>query len=245
MLLPGRSQGHARHRQARGDTDRRQRSASATRSSEDPATVTDEATASIRPPTPRASPATSTSAMRRTATDATEDLSLWVVIRKSTEALSFNNYFRFMNFVLCGEPIGGEHHGIGVRIEAPAEKIRAAEQGTVPAVQQLRGLSPPEGGDRSLRDGELWRRAQELPVRPARPRPSRPSRRHAGRSARPVAQVPARRERNAERHPAVPRPDPRQDAGRAAQELDVRRTSRTICPRTASASCATSSPIPA
>ena len=48
--------------------------------------------------------------MRRTATDATEDLSLWVVIRKSTEALSFNNYFRFMNFILCGEQIGGEHH---------------------------------------------------------------------------------------------------------------------------------------
>ena len=48
--------------------------------------------------------------MRRTATDATEDLGLWVVIRKSTEALSFNNYFRFMNHVLCGEPIGEHHH---------------------------------------------------------------------------------------------------------------------------------------
>ena len=43
--------------------------------------------------------------MRRTATEATEDLPLWVVIRKSTEAISFDNYFRFMNHVLCGEPL--------------------------------------------------------------------------------------------------------------------------------------------
>ncbi|MFU2486296.1 hypothetical protein [Thauera sp. WH-1] len=43
--------------------------------------------------------------MRRAATEPTEDLPLWVVIRKSTEALSFNNYARFMNHVLCGEPL--------------------------------------------------------------------------------------------------------------------------------------------
>jgi hypothetical protein len=49
--------------------------------------------------------------MRRTATEPTEDLGLWVVIRKSNEALSFNNYFRFMNHVLCGEPIDPDHHG--------------------------------------------------------------------------------------------------------------------------------------
>jgi hypothetical protein len=46
--------------------------------------------------------------MRRAATEATEDLPLWVVIRKSTEAISFNNYFRFMNHVLCGEPLSLE-----------------------------------------------------------------------------------------------------------------------------------------
>jgi len=46
--------------------------------------------------------------MRRAATEATEDLPLWVVIRKSTEAISFNNYFRFMNHVLCGEPLSSE-----------------------------------------------------------------------------------------------------------------------------------------
>ena len=43
--------------------------------------------------------------MRRAATEVTEDLPLWVVIRKSTEAISFNNYFRFMNHVLCGEAL--------------------------------------------------------------------------------------------------------------------------------------------
>ena len=78
-------------------------------SSENPATITDEATASILPDSQSVTGDINV-AMRRTATDATEDLSLWVVIRKSTEALSFNNYFRYMNFVLCGEPIGGEHH---------------------------------------------------------------------------------------------------------------------------------------
>jgi hypothetical protein len=73
------------------------------------ATITDEATALIQPDSQSITGDVSV-AMRRTATDVTEDLSLWVVIRKSTEALSFNNYFRYMNFVLCGEPIGGEHH---------------------------------------------------------------------------------------------------------------------------------------
>jgi hypothetical protein len=47
---------------------------------------------------------------------------LWVVIRKSTEALSFNNYFRFMNHVLCGEPLGEHHHGFD------AQRLRANER---------------------------------------------------------------------------------------------------------------------
>ena len=39
--------------------------------------------------------------LRRTAADVTDDLPLWFVIRKSTESLAFNNYRRFMDFVLC------------------------------------------------------------------------------------------------------------------------------------------------
>jgi hypothetical protein len=40
--------------------------------------------------------------LRRTANVPTLDLPLWVVIRKSTEGLSFDNYLRFMDIVLCG-----------------------------------------------------------------------------------------------------------------------------------------------
>jgi hypothetical protein len=40
--------------------------------------------------------------MRRAATTPTPDLPLWIVIRKSTENLSFDNYLKFMNLVLCG-----------------------------------------------------------------------------------------------------------------------------------------------
>lgn len=46
--------------------------------------------------------------MRRTATPFTADLPLWVVIRKSTEGLSFRNYQRFMDFVLCNKPLTPE-----------------------------------------------------------------------------------------------------------------------------------------
>jgi hypothetical protein len=67
--------------------------------------VSDDASASVQPDSQSITGEVNVS-MRRTATDATDDLGLWVVIRKSAEALSFNNYFRFMNHVLCGEPIG-------------------------------------------------------------------------------------------------------------------------------------------
>jgi hypothetical protein len=39
----------------------------------------------------------------RTATDPTEDLPLWLVIRKSSEAISFKNYKLFMDILLCGK----------------------------------------------------------------------------------------------------------------------------------------------
>ncbi|HYI94836.1 MAG TPA: hypothetical protein VEX68_14925 [Bryobacteraceae bacterium] len=34
----------------------------------------------------------------------TTDLALWILIRKATEALGFNNYRRFMDILLCGQP---------------------------------------------------------------------------------------------------------------------------------------------
>jgi hypothetical protein len=41
--------------------------------------------------------------MRRSATPPTQDLPLWVVIRKSTNKLAFQNYDRYMSIVLCGD----------------------------------------------------------------------------------------------------------------------------------------------
>ena len=42
--------------------------------------------------------------MRRTATARTPDLPLWVIIRRATEAISFDNYLHFMDLLLCGIP---------------------------------------------------------------------------------------------------------------------------------------------
>jgi len=50
-------------------------------------------------------PITTATTLRRTVASPTSDLPLWVVIRKSCEALSFNNYNRFIDFVLCGKPL--------------------------------------------------------------------------------------------------------------------------------------------
>jgi hypothetical protein len=52
--------------------------------------------------------------LRRSETTPTDDLALWVVIRKATEALNFDNYSRFMDIVLCGataEKKDGLGHG--------------------------------------------------------------------------------------------------------------------------------------
>ncbi|MBX3304987.1 MAG: hypothetical protein KF751_02930 [Nitrospira sp.] len=41
--------------------------------------------------------------LSRTATEPTDDLALWGAIRNSTDALSFNNYLRFMDWIFCGK----------------------------------------------------------------------------------------------------------------------------------------------
>jgi hypothetical protein len=43
-------------------------------------------------------------ALQRTARPRTEDLALWVIIRRTTEAISFDNYDRFMTLLLCTPP---------------------------------------------------------------------------------------------------------------------------------------------
>lgn len=42
-------------------------------------------------------------ALKRTETSFTEDTAFWTGIRNSTEALSFNNYFHFMEWIFCGK----------------------------------------------------------------------------------------------------------------------------------------------
>lgn len=51
--------------------------------------------------------ARTTTSMTRTETEPTDDLPLWVMIRNSTEALSFNNYLNFMDLLFCGKDESG------------------------------------------------------------------------------------------------------------------------------------------
>jgi hypothetical protein len=55
--------------------------------------------------------------LRRTTSRLTEDVPLWIGIRKSTDALSFERYFEFMNWVFCNDPR-----------ERPFHAARPAEQ---------------------------------------------------------------------------------------------------------------------
>jgi hypothetical protein len=78
--------------------------------------------------------------MRRTATAPTPDLPLWVVIRNSTEALSFRNYSKFMDILLCGldpheegEPIREQFKNLQKRRALPytdADAYRLLKIGT-------------------------------------------------------------------------------------------------------------------
>ena len=56
----------------------------------------------------RSSRAASTSAMQRTGSLATTDLSIWPKIRRSTDALLFKNYFDFMDWVFCNDPLSAQ-----------------------------------------------------------------------------------------------------------------------------------------
>jgi len=52
----------------------------------------------------RAQAEPTTVSMRRAESPPTADQALWTVIRRSANALSFNNYARFMDIVMCGAP---------------------------------------------------------------------------------------------------------------------------------------------
>lgn len=48
--------------------------------------------------------------LRRTTSRLTEDVPLWIGIRKSTDALSFDRYYDFMNWVFCNDTRDRPHH---------------------------------------------------------------------------------------------------------------------------------------
>lgn len=64
--------------------------------------MTTSSTVAVVPQTPQLITGSVGVTLRRTATAPTSDLPLWAVIRKSTEAISWDNYTRFMDLVLCG-----------------------------------------------------------------------------------------------------------------------------------------------
>lgn len=59
--------------------------------------------AAVVPPTPTAIEGGITVGLRRTASRYTEDVPLWVGIRKSTDALSFGRYHDFMDWLFCND----------------------------------------------------------------------------------------------------------------------------------------------
>lgn len=54
--------------------------------------------------------------LQRSTIGPTTDLPLWVVIKESTRGISFNNYLRFMDIVLCGRPNPEGAFGNGQRV---------------------------------------------------------------------------------------------------------------------------------
>jgi hypothetical protein len=71
--------------------------------------------------------------LRRTAAELTTDLPLWVVIRNSTNALSFNNYAAFMNHLLCGARESSRPNPLErLQTEAVGEFHRLAERRFLP-----------------------------------------------------------------------------------------------------------------
>jgi hypothetical protein len=66
--------------------------------------------------------------LKRTAVPPTGDQALWVAIRNSTDAIGFENYSRFIETVICGEPdVDGANRLGGKRVR---HKLRSAKRRT-------------------------------------------------------------------------------------------------------------------
>jgi hypothetical protein len=74
-----------------------------------------------------------TTSMTRTETSFTEDTALWTTIRNNTEALSFNNYLKFMDWIFCGGSIR----------KTPSFETARFNGGLIKGVELLRNRSLP------------------------------------------------------------------------------------------------------
>ncbi len=105
--------------------------------------------------------------LRRSASVITPDLPLWVVIRNSTESLSFKNYQRYIDIVLCDAPAdkSGRWRPDENDVLAP-RRIPGSQEAPLPAVHRRRRVPAAQGRNRSVPDGQLRRRPHQLsPVR--------------------------------------------------------------------------------
>jgi hypothetical protein len=67
-----------------------------------------------------------TVALRRTNVELTDDVALWLIIRYATDALSFKNYQRFMDLVLCRKdltPVEGDDLGAAMFMDLLDERF--------------------------------------------------------------------------------------------------------------------------
>ena len=85
--------------------------------------------------------------LERSANYTTTDLAFWAAIRKCSEAMSFSNYLRFIDMVLCGSSKGDK--------APPAEtEFGQAANNQVPALQRLGCLPATQGRHRGFRGGQ-------------------------------------------------------------------------------------------
>ncbi|SCX40961.1 hypothetical protein [Nitrosospira sp. Nsp1] len=95
--------------------------------------------------------------MTRTETEPTDDLPFWTVIRSSTEALSFNNYFRFMDEFFCAvaptsrfSDVGGKFNELKDKRHLPftdADAYRLLKAATEAFVMVNCGVVDPDDPD--------------------------------------------------------------------------------------------------
>jgi hypothetical protein len=78
--------------------------------------------------------------LKRTAVPPTADQALWVAIRKSTDAIGFENYSRFIETVICGEPDFDDGHFPRKRVRHKLRSVKRRSGLPFPNVDRYRLL---------------------------------------------------------------------------------------------------------